>query len=143
MKKKRNKKLKDVICYDLTKKYLIQPINHFDFYCKVHAKKYAYFELNSKKKLCSECLFLSLDHDKYLIKSLTNIFCVAKKLNKNINVNNQIIYNMLDKNHKNEIDINKNKDIYNRKNLISIEDYKLNDILLEKLKQKIKNFEKK
>ena len=32
LKKTRNKKLKDVICIDFTKKYLIQPINHFDFY---------------------------------------------------------------------------------------------------------------
>ena len=143
LKKKKNKKPKNIISNDFEAKYLIQPITHFDFYCKNHAKKYSYFELNSKKKLCTECLFLSYDHDKYLIKSLTNIFCIAKILNKNINVDNQIIYNILDKNKKNEMDMKKNKDIYNIKNMIALEDYKLDDILIENLQHKIKQFEKK
>ena len=46
LKKKKNKKPKDIIFNDFTKKNLIHPIIHFDFYCKIHSKKYTYFELN-------------------------------------------------------------------------------------------------
>ena len=116
----------------------IQPINHFDFYCKLHGRKYIYYCYDCKIHLCSECLLLSYNHVKTLFNCFKNIIGLAIEAKIKISNNdNNLFKEILVKSN------NINNEVYNNKkkhmhvNLINLDEYKLTNNELKEYENKI------